>query len=187
MHSSVGDAVSQGLLGYRREHAGLHLRSEERLGPSASSRHEAAITRRSLVSRWPPSFATDRQVPRAHCASRSLEDRHRSLQFAKRWSQWELNGLVSRLMAGERNVIVPIWHEVNVEAVRAYSPALADLVAARSSEGVVAISDKIERVLRHLEDGVQQDGRTPRPDPSTREQSTTRTASPTPVAVPEVR
>jgi hypothetical protein len=90
-------------------------------------------------------------------------------------------------MAGERNVIVPIWHEVNVEAVRAYSPALADLVAARSSEGVVAISDKIERVLRHLEDGVQQDGRTPRPDPSTREQSTTRTASPTPVAVPEVR
>ena len=67
--------------------------------------------------------------------------------FAKRWTAWELNGLVSRLMAGERNVIVPIWHDVDADAVRRYSPPLADLVAARSSDGVASISDGIQRVL----------------------------------------
>lgn len=67
--------------------------------------------------------------------------------FAKRWTAWELNGLVARLTAGERNVIVPVWHEVGVEEVRMYSPPLADLVAARSADGVAAIADAVERVL----------------------------------------
>ncbi len=71
--------------------------------------------------------------------------------FAKRWTAWELNGLVSRLMSGERNVIVPVWHDVDVDAVRAYSPPLADLVAARSSQGVAAIADGIERALVRVE------------------------------------
>jgi hypothetical protein len=40
---------------------------------------------------------------------------------------------------------------VSAEVVREYPPALADLVAARSSEGVARISDKIEQVLGKVE------------------------------------
>ena len=89
-------------------------------------------------------------------------------------------------MAGERNVIVPIWHDVGAEAVRAYSPALADLVAARSSEGVVAIPDRIEQVLRSLEDAVRQGDRVPAADPATQQEATVRTTSSSPVAVREL-
>jgi hypothetical protein len=68
--------------------------------------------------------------------------------FAKRWPQWELDGLTARHIAGERNVILPVWHEVGSGDVRSYSPPLADLVAAKSSDGVEAVADAVLRVLR---------------------------------------
>jgi hypothetical protein len=211
----VGDAVNEGLLGYRRERAGAHLRPvgapwtdrefQARSGyySTLSGQQMAALfrERRSRVTETPqPDGPTAAPSPRrdvfvshatedkeAVARPLALELRQRGLSiwfdeyelvlgdslrekideglrdarigvvilspsfFAKRWTQWELNGLVTRLMAGERNVIVPIWYDVNAEAVREYSPALADLVAARASEGVASISDKIERVLRQVE------------------------------------
>jgi hypothetical protein len=33
--------------------------------------------------------------------------------FEKQWSQWELDGLVARQIAGADNVILPIWLDVN--------------------------------------------------------------------------
>jgi hypothetical protein len=33
--------------------------------------------------------------------------------FAKHWSQWELDGLVSRQNSGEETVILPVWHGVS--------------------------------------------------------------------------
>jgi TIR domain len=42
--------------------------------------------------------------------------------FAKRWPQWELDGLTARQLAGELNIIVPVWHEVGLAEVRSYSP-----------------------------------------------------------------
>lgn len=212
----VGDAVNEGLLGFRREHAGAHLRPagapwtdrefQARSGyySTLSGQHMAALfrERRSRVMETPqPDVPTAAPSPRrdvfishatedkeAVARPLALELRRRGLSiwfdeyalvlgdslrekideglrlarigvvilspsfFAKRWTQWELNGLVARLMTGERNVVLPVWHEVNVEAVREYSPALADLVAARSSEGVASISAKIEQVLRQVED-----------------------------------
>jgi hypothetical protein len=55
----VGDAVNEGLLGYRREHAGHTFGLWAHHGRTANSRHVAATTRLSAVSRWRHSFASD--------------------------------------------------------------------------------------------------------------------------------
>lgn len=52
--------------------------------------------------------------------------------FSKNWTQYELNGLVSKEMTGVK-VILPIWHKVSKDEVMAYSPPLADKVAINSS------------------------------------------------------
>ena len=52
--------------------------------------------------------------------------------FSKRWPQDELEGLFSREIAGVK-VILPVWHNIDVEGVRQYSPMLAGRVAATGS------------------------------------------------------
>lgn len=68
--------------------------------------------------------------------------------FGKAWPEWELNGLVQRHLAGSHNVLLPIWHGVNRDAVAAYSPSLADIVAVRSEEG---LDNLVERLLRVIQ------------------------------------
>jgi hypothetical protein len=48
--------------------------------------------------------------------------------FQKQWPQYELNGLTSREMEGNK-VILPIWHGVTKKDVLSYSPPLADKLA----------------------------------------------------------
>ena len=48
--------------------------------------------------------------------------------FAKGWTNHELDGLVTKTIAGEQPLL-PIWHGITGEEVRAYSPSLADRVA----------------------------------------------------------
>lgn len=48
--------------------------------------------------------------------------------FGKGWTNYELDGLVTRAVTGEQ-VILPIWHNVSKEEVQRYSPSLADTVA----------------------------------------------------------
>lgn len=46
--------------------------------------------------------------------------------FAKKWTNYELNGLVTREVRG-RKVILPVWHPgLSLDALAAYSPSLAD-------------------------------------------------------------
>ncbi|MFK5951310.1 MAG: TIR domain-containing protein [Methylococcales bacterium] len=52
--------------------------------------------------------------------------------FAKNWTQYELDGLVTREMEGHK-VILPIWHMVSKDQVQNYSPTLADKKAINSS------------------------------------------------------
>lgn len=52
--------------------------------------------------------------------------------FAKNWTQYELNGLVSREMEGEK-VILPLWHKVTKNDVMRFSPTLVDKVALNTS------------------------------------------------------
>jgi len=67
--------------------------------------------------------------------------------LSKQWPRRELDGLTARLTSGEANVLVPIWHELTEAELLSYSPPLADLLAARSDQGVEAIASEIERVL----------------------------------------
>lgn len=52
--------------------------------------------------------------------------------FAKNWTQYELDGLVTREMEGHK-VILPIWHLITKNQVQNYSPTLADKKAINSS------------------------------------------------------
>lgn len=52
--------------------------------------------------------------------------------FSKNWTQYELNGLVSREMEGTK-VILPIWHKVTKDEVLSFSPSLVDKVALNSA------------------------------------------------------
>jgi hypothetical protein len=45
--------------------------------------------------------------------------------FRKHWPEQELNGLMSREINGTK-IILPVWHGVDAEAVRNFSPMLAD-------------------------------------------------------------
>jgi hypothetical protein len=68
--------------------------------------------------------------------------------FAKGWPQYELDGIVTRSVAGEQNLL-PIWHKVTKEEVRAQSPSLADKVARSTSEFTPdEIAEEIARRVR---------------------------------------
>ena len=53
----------------------------------------------------------------------------------KEWPKKELDGLVAREVDGVK-VILPVWHRINANEICAYSPTLADRVAASSDKGL---------------------------------------------------
>lgn len=53
----------------------------------------------------------------------------------KEWPQRELDGLAALEVDG-RKIILPVWHEIEANGVRKYSPTLADRVATSSKKGV---------------------------------------------------
>lgn len=69
--------------------------------------------------------------------------------FAKEWPQRELDGLFAREVSGQK-VILPVWHRVDAEAVRSFSPMLADLVAASSDKGLQRVLNQLLAVLKPL-------------------------------------
>jgi hypothetical protein len=66
--------------------------------------------------------------------------------FAKNWPQKELDGLMSREVAGTK-VILPVWHNIMFDEVRGYSPMLSGLVAAKSSEGLEIVVRKLREAM----------------------------------------
>jgi hypothetical protein len=48
--------------------------------------------------------------------------------FAKGWTNYELDGLVTRAVSGEQ-ILLPIWHGITKQELIAYSPSLADKLA----------------------------------------------------------
>lgn len=68
--------------------------------------------------------------------------------FAKGWTNHELDGLVTRTVAGEQTLL-PIWHNLTGDQVRAYSPSLADKVALTTdSMAVEEMAEQIAAVIR---------------------------------------
>ena len=68
--------------------------------------------------------------------------------FARMWPQNELHALAALGAAEGRNKILPVWHEVDHADVAKFSPLLADVFAAKSSEGFVRVVDQIAAALR---------------------------------------
>jgi TIR domain/Domain of unknown function (DUF1883) len=69
--------------------------------------------------------------------------------FDKGWSNYELDGLVTREVSGGGQIILPIWHRVTKAEVMEYSPSLADKLARSTSEFTVdEIAIEIADVIR---------------------------------------
>jgi hypothetical protein len=67
--------------------------------------------------------------------------------FAKDWTQRELDGLTALEIAG-RKVILPVWHNIDVDEIRRRSPTLADRVAAKSRDGLSHVVRDVLCVVR---------------------------------------
>lgn len=79
--------------------------------------------------------------------------------FAKRYPQWELDGLIQRELDGD-DLILPLWRDVNAQDVRRFSPSLADRIAAKWQDGIHIVATELIRVVSpELYDRMEQERR----------------------------
>jgi hypothetical protein len=62
----------------------------------------------------------------------------------KGWTQYELDGVVTRQVGGEQ-VLLPVWHGITRAEVAAFSPTLADRLARDTSD--IAIDDIAQEII----------------------------------------
>ncbi len=68
--------------------------------------------------------------------------------FNKGWTNYELDGLVTRSVSGEQ-VLLPIWHDITKQELVDYSPSLADKVArSTGTHTAKEIAGEIIEVIR---------------------------------------
>lgn len=72
-----------------------------------------------------------------------------SKSFIKKgWTNYELDGIVTKANSGEQ-VILPIWHDITKQEVLDYSPSMADKVARNTAIYTVEeIAAEIAEVIR---------------------------------------
>lgn len=69
--------------------------------------------------------------------------------FNKPWPNYELDGLVTRSMVENKQLILPIWHNVGQADVMRYSPSLADKFALSTAKDSLAdIARQIVEAVR---------------------------------------
>ncbi|MBS5283411.1 MAG: toll/interleukin-1 receptor domain-containing protein [Clostridiales bacterium] len=68
--------------------------------------------------------------------------------ISKGWTNYELDGLITRAVNGEQTML-PVWHNVTKREVINYSPSLADKLARSTTEFTVEeIADEIADLIR---------------------------------------
>lgn len=67
--------------------------------------------------------------------------------FAKRWTQREYRGLVTRQLLEGRSLLIPVWFNVDAQAIARYSPPLADIAALDFRMGLDAVAGRISQLL----------------------------------------
>lgn len=67
--------------------------------------------------------------------------------FRKGWTNWELNGLVTRHVSSPEAIIIPIWLGIDAQTVRKYSPSIADIVAINARDGPVAAARTVHSIV----------------------------------------
>lgn len=73
-----------------------------------------------------------------------------SRDFIKKgWTNYELDGLITRSISGEQQLL-PVWHNITKKEVIDYSPSLADKVARNTAINTVEeIADEIAEVIQN--------------------------------------
>jgi hypothetical protein len=66
--------------------------------------------------------------------------------FSKEWPQSELDGLMSREIAGTK-VILPVWYKITAVEVGQHSPILAGRVAAKSEMGIQNVITAVREAM----------------------------------------
>lgn len=64
--------------------------------------------------------------------------------ISKGWTNYELDGIVTRTVSGEQ-ILLPIWHNISKQEVLDYSPSLADKVARSTATHTM---DEIAQLIR---------------------------------------
>jgi hypothetical protein len=68
--------------------------------------------------------------------------------MGKRWANYELDGVVTRIVSGEK-ILLPIWHNITKQQLLDYSPSLAKNVARSTATHTVGeISKEIAELLK---------------------------------------
>lgn len=68
--------------------------------------------------------------------------------FGKGWTNYELDGIVTKAVSGDQ-VLLPIWHEITKKEVIEYSPSIADKLArSTATHTVEEIAEEIVSVIR---------------------------------------
>lgn len=68
--------------------------------------------------------------------------------IGKKWANYELDGVVTRIVSGEK-ILVPIWHNITKQQILDYSPSLAKKVARSTATHTMGeIAREIAELLR---------------------------------------
>jgi hypothetical protein len=71
--------------------------------------------------------------------------------FRKGWTNYELDGIVSKAVSGEQ-IILPIWHNITKKELLDFSPSLADKVArSTTTHTVEEIAKEIAELINNTE------------------------------------
>lgn len=68
--------------------------------------------------------------------------------FEKEWTQWELDGLISRQNSEKTQIVIPIWHNIDKEHILKISPSLADKVAIINRGELKEIANRLVHFLK---------------------------------------
>jgi hypothetical protein len=113
--------------------------------------------RDALARRGITVWLDEAQMKVGHSLRRKIDEGIRSSRFGvvifseaffrKGWTNHELDGLVTRTVAGEQSIL-PIWHGLDSNQVRNHSPSLADKVALNTTDSTIEeIADQIADVV----------------------------------------
>jgi len=70
--------------------------------------------------------------------------------IAKGWTNYELDGIVTRTVSGEQ-ILLPIWHNITKQEVMDFSPSIADKVArSTATHTVEEIAKEIAELLQSV-------------------------------------
>lgn len=68
--------------------------------------------------------------------------------FRKGWTNYELDGIVSKAVSGDQ-IILPIWHNITKKELLEFSPSLADKVArSTTTHTVEEIANEIAELIK---------------------------------------